>query len=89
MCLSKGRGPDDHHNGLYGRAGSLLLSTPGVRKVSRLAQADTYETGRSEVDLRSMKNQDFTLKPVRDFFQQLTGDQLLASLPEDSRTIGG
>lgn len=55
---------------------------PGKYRV--WAQADTYETGRSEVELGSAKHQDFTLKPMKDFVQQLTGDQLLASLPEDT-----
>ena len=55
---------------------------PGKYRV--WAQADTYETARSEVELGNVKHQDFTLKPMKDFVQQLTGDQLLASLPEDT-----
>src|ERR1035437_2456769 len=55
---------------------------PGKYRV--WAQAVTYETGRSEVELGGARHQDFTLKPMKDFFQQLTGDQVLASLPEDT-----
>jgi streptogramin lyase len=48
------------------------------------AQADTYETAHGEFDLRATRHQDFVLKPMKDFERQLTGDQLLASLPEDT-----
>lgn len=46
------------------------------------AQADTFETARAKVDLTATRHQDFTLKPLKDFERQLTGDQLLASLPD-------
>ena len=48
------------------------------------AQADGFGTGRGEVDLISMRRQDFVLQPLQHFAQQLTGDQLLASLPDDT-----
>jgi len=48
------------------------------------AQADTFETARAAVELSSTRHQDFSLKPLKDFERQLTGDQLLASLPEDT-----
>ena len=49
------------------------------------AQADTYETGRRGVELTATpRHQDFVLVPMKDFERQLTGDQLLASLPEDT-----
>ena len=56
--------------------------TPGRYRV--WAQADGFGTGRGEVDLISMRRQDFVLQPLQDFAQQLTGDQLLASLPDDT-----
>jgi streptogramin lyase/mono/diheme cytochrome c family protein len=48
------------------------------------AQADTFETARAAVELTSARHQDFSMKPMTDFERQLTGDQLLASLPEDT-----
>jgi streptogramin lyase len=48
------------------------------------AQADGFGTGHGEVDLTTARRQDFVLKPLQDFAQQLTGDQLLASLPDDT-----
>jgi streptogramin lyase len=48
------------------------------------AQAVTFETGRGGVDLATSGHQNFTLAPMKDFTQQLTGDVLIASLPEDT-----
>src|SRR5260370_7712468 len=45
------------------------------------AQADTFQTARAKVNLTGTRHQDFSLKPLKDFQRQLTGDQLLASLP--------
>ncbi|HYT07496.1 MAG TPA: carboxypeptidase-like regulatory domain-containing protein, partial [Rugosimonospora sp.] len=46
------------------------------------AQADTFETARAKVNLTAAQYQDFALKPLKEFRRQLTGDQLLASLPD-------
>jgi streptogramin lyase len=46
------------------------------------AQADAFETARAKVNLAAARHQDFVLKPLQDFQRQLTGDQLLASLPD-------
>ena len=46
------------------------------------AQADTFATARANIKLTSTQHQDFVLKPIKDFQRQLTGDQLLASLPD-------
>lgn len=46
------------------------------------AQADTFDTARAKVSLAGTRHRDFTLKPLKDFQRQLTGDQLLASLPD-------
>ena len=48
------------------------------------AQAVSFETAKGEVDLAASKAQDFTLKPMKDFFRQLPGDLVLAGLPEDN-----
>ncbi len=55
---------------------------PGSYKV--WAQADTFETARGTVELMATRHQDFSMKPLKDFERQLTGDQLLAALPEDT-----
>ncbi len=48
------------------------------------AQADGFEIARGDVDLTATKHQDFVLKPAADIARQLTGDQLLASLPDQT-----
>jgi streptogramin lyase len=48
------------------------------------AQADGFDTARSSVDLASTKHADFVLNPAKDFAKQLTGDQMLASLPDQT-----
>jgi streptogramin lyase len=48
------------------------------------AQADTFETARAKVNLTATRHQDFALRPMKDFQRQLTGDQLLASLPDST-----
>lgn len=46
------------------------------------AQADSFETARAETNLAQTSHLEFVLKPMKDFERQLTGDQLLASLPD-------
>ena len=46
------------------------------------AQAYSFETGRGEVELTGTRHQNFVLKPMKDFEPQLTGDQILAALPD-------
>jgi streptogramin lyase len=61
---------------------------PGKYRV--WAQADGFETARSDADSIIGRRQDFSLKPMKEFVQQLSGDQLLASLPDatpDDRRI--
>src|SRR5439155_12531330 len=51
------------------------------------AQALSFETAKSDVDLAAKKNQDFVLKSMTDFeaqVRQLPGDLILAGLPEES-----
>ncbi|HVC00009.1 MAG TPA: carboxypeptidase regulatory-like domain-containing protein [Candidatus Dormibacteraeota bacterium] len=48
------------------------------------AQADSYQYTNATVDLRSLARQDFVLKPMAHFIHQLTGDQLLAALPDST-----
>jgi streptogramin lyase/mono/diheme cytochrome c family protein len=48
------------------------------------AQAGTFETARAAVELSATSHQNFVMKPLKDFERQLTGDQILAALPEDT-----
>jgi streptogramin lyase/mono/diheme cytochrome c family protein len=50
------------------------------------AQAQTYQTAKSDVDLTKTQRDDFVLRPLKDFFRQLSGDQLLSALPESTPT---
>jgi streptogramin lyase len=46
------------------------------------AQALSFETAKGDVDLGANKQQNFALKPMADYFRQLPGDLVMASLPE-------
>ena len=50
------------------------------------AQALSFETAKGEVDLAASKAENFSLKPMADYFRQLPGDLVLAALPEDNDT---
>ena len=58
------------------------LLTSGKYRV--WAQALSYDTAKNTIDLSAAKRQDFVLKPAEDFFAQLPGDVMLASLPGDT-----
>src|SRR3954451_11893251 len=47
------------------------------------ANALSFATAKGEIDLGAEKKQDFTLRPLEDFFRQLPGNAMLAALPED------
>ncbi len=64
--------------------GSYYFPAMDAGKYQVWAQADTFETARGEVDLGTARHQDFVMNPMKDFERQLTGDQVLASLPEDT-----
>jgi streptogramin lyase len=51
------------------------------------AQALTYQTAKSDLDLSKTTHQDFTLQPMtnqEDWIRQLPGDEFLAALPGDT-----
>src|ERR1700724_1607768 len=48
------------------------------------AQALTFATAKSEVDLSAAKHQDFKLGTLADFERQLPGDLVIASLPDET-----
>src|SRR3954469_9675102 len=47
------------------------------------AQAISFATAKGEIELGAVKKQDFTLRPMEDFFRQLPGNVMLSALPED------
>lgn len=65
-------------------AGRYVFPPLANGKYHLWAQAIAYEAGRDDVDLTAAKQQDFKLKPTRDFVRQLPGDEFLAALPEVS-----
>jgi streptogramin lyase len=49
------------------------------------AQAVAFEAPRVDINLHhGVEHQDFVMSPTRNFFSQLSGDQLIAALPEDT-----
>jgi streptogramin lyase len=64
--------------------GSYYFPSMGTGRYQVWAQADGFDTARSSVDLTSTKHEDFVLNPAKDFAKQLTGDQMLASLPDQT-----
>jgi virginiamycin B lyase len=48
------------------------------------AQALSFGIEKGDVDLKDTTQQNFTLKPVADYFTQLPGDLVLASLPHET-----
>jgi len=65
-------------------AGNYYFPPLPTGKYRVWAQALSFETAKGAVDLASTKQRDFTLAPMKDFFRQLPGDLVMASLPEDS-----
>jgi len=65
-------------------AGAYYFPPMPAAKYRVWAQALSYETAKSSIDLAVGKRQDFLLKPMQDFVRQLPGDVLLAALPGDT-----
>lgn len=63
-------------------AGNYYFPAMPPGKYNVWAQATGYGAARSEVDLSKTRHQDFVLQPAKDFERQLTGDQVLAALPD-------
>lgn len=64
--------------------GNYFFPAAAPGKYNVWAQADRYETARAVVDSSGISHQNFALKPMKDFARQLTGDQLIASMPDDT-----
>ncbi|HET7681626.1 MAG TPA: carboxypeptidase regulatory-like domain-containing protein [Xanthobacteraceae bacterium] len=65
-------------------AGNYYFPPMPAGKYRVWAQALTFETAKSSVDLGAKKKQDFELKPMKDFVRQLPGHEMLAALPDDT-----
>ena len=68
---------------LTDEAGRYYFPPLAAGKYRVWAQMLSFETGKGEIDLGAARKQDFTLKPMTEFFQQLPGHTMLAALPED------
>jgi len=64
--------------------GAYYFPAMGAGHYSVWAQADGFEIARGSVDLTGTKHQDFVMNPSKDFETQLSGDQILASLPDQT-----
>jgi streptogramin lyase len=64
--------------------GEYFFPPEGKGKYDVWAQADAFETARGTVNLAPNGRQDFVMNPLDDFERQLTADQLVRSLPEDT-----
>jgi streptogramin lyase len=65
-------------------AGGYFFPPLPAGKYRVWAQALSFETAKGEVELAATRQQDFTLKPMKDFFRQLPGDLVMASLPDET-----
>jgi streptogramin lyase len=82
MISAKGEGQTITTSIYSDDAGSYYFPPLPEGKYRVWAQALTFETAKSAVDLGAAKKQDFTLKPMKDFVQQLPGHEMLAGLPD-------
>src|SRR3954471_16463054 len=62
--------------------GSYVFPPLPAGKYKVWAQAVKFSTAKSDVALEAGKHQDFTLQPLADFYAQLSGDQVIAALPD-------
>jgi streptogramin lyase len=82
MISAKGEGQTITTSIYTDDAGNYYFPPLPEGKYRVWAQALTFETAKSAVDLGAAKKQDFTLKPMKDFVQQLPGHEMLAGLPD-------
>ena len=63
-------------------AGRYYFPALAAGKYNVWAQAAGFDPARESIALDKTRQQDFTLQPAEDFERQLTGDQVLAALPD-------
>src|SRR5882757_6393744 len=69
---------------LTDEAGRYYFPPLATGKYRVWAQALSFATAKGEIELGAVKQQDFTLRPMEDFFRQLPGNAMLSALPEDN-----
>jgi streptogramin lyase len=69
---------------LTDEAGKYYFPPLPAGKYRVWAKTLTFDTAKSEIDLGATRRQNFTLKPLDDYFRQLPGSVMLAALPEDN-----
>ncbi|HEY6259380.1 MAG TPA: carboxypeptidase regulatory-like domain-containing protein [Xanthobacteraceae bacterium] len=65
-------------------AGNYYFPPLAAGKYAVWAQALTFATAKSEVDLAAGKKADFKLSPLAEFERQLPGDLVIAALPDET-----
>jgi streptogramin lyase len=66
-------------------AGEFYFPRMAAGKYRVWAQAEGFDAGRAEVDLDdASRHQDFVLKTTKDVVKQMTGQEYVTSLPEDT-----
>ena len=69
---------------LTDEAGRYYFPPLAAGKYRVWAQALSFATAKGAIDLGVAKKQDFTLRPMENFFHQLPGNIMLSALPEDT-----
>jgi len=69
---------------LTDEAGRYYFPPLAAGKYRVWAQALSFAIAKGEIELGAVKQQDFTLRPMEEFFRQLPGNVMLAALPEDN-----
>ncbi len=64
--------------------GAYYFPAMGAGHYEVWAQADGFTTARGSADLSATTHREFILNPTKDVAKQLTGDQMLASLPDET-----
>ncbi|MEA2985136.1 MAG: hypothetical protein QOD94_1390 [Alphaproteobacteria bacterium] len=84
MVSAKGEGQSITTSIFTDDAGNYYFPPMLAGKYQVWAQALTFETAKSAIDLAAKKRQDFELKPMADFVRQLPGHEFLAALPDET-----
>src|SRR5215212_3866394 len=82
MVSAKGEGATITTSIFTDEGGNYYFPPMPAGKYQVWAQALTFETAKSAVDLAAKKKQDFELKPMKDFVRQSPGHEFLAALPD-------
>src|SRR3954469_17800242 len=84
MVSAKSQGGTITTTGMTDKVGRYYFPPLATGKYRVWANALSFATAKGEIDLGAEKKQDFTLRPMEDFFRQMPGNAMLAALPEDN-----